>query len=244
MFSLTTDEEGAELVSDGLGVGNVPHPHVVGHGGVGLSGGNVLDKADAELTSHEQPNNVLNVSNSSVLPGLPNDFLRNPWGPFNHEAVLETLVLQEVGHLGVDGNLVVHNLVEAAMVLFESNDSIRKDSVGLAVQDGELLNAGGKPLDDGLSPIKEAENELETSIRGKVNAPLIKVGSGKAWQEMQVVGLVGVHDHREEEQDLREALSVPKWTKSVHGRCHQVVTRGVLVAFSLQGRTNLLEREN
>ena len=69
------------------------------------------------------------------MPRLSNDPFWNPSSPLNDKAVLEALVLERVGQLGVDGNLVINDTIQATVVLFQSNDSILEYPVRLHVPD-------------------------------------------------------------------------------------------------------------
>ena len=112
LVSATTEEEGPKLVPDGLRVGHGRHLDIVSHDCVGLPGGGILDEDDAQLLPHEDLDDLPDIANGPILPVLPHHVVRNPGGSLNHEGILEALILEEVGQLGVDGNLVLHNLGE------------------------------------------------------------------------------------------------------------------------------------
>ena len=164
LVAATPDEEGSELDPDGLGVSKVVHLDVVGHEGIGLPGGGVLNEQNAHLATHEQLDNSLNITNGSILPGFSDDVVRNPWSPLHNEAVLKALILQEVRHLGIDRDLVVDDAVEAAVVLFKGNHAVFEESIRLAVLDDNLFNGGSETINERLSSIEETEHKLEPRV--------------------------------------------------------------------------------
>ena len=135
LVTTTTKKERSELGTNSLGIGNELHLDVVSDNCVRLTCSRILNEQNPHLLAHQQPDHVLSIANSLVLPGLAGDIVRNPGCALEHEAVLETLILEEVRHLRVDGNLVVDNAIETAMILFEGNDPILKHSGGLASLD-------------------------------------------------------------------------------------------------------------
>ena len=136
---------------------------------ISLTAFHVLNNNNGKVASHQRSNNSLDMAHCQLLPLLPHDLGWNKWQTLDDEAILVALVLTEVGHLGVDGRLVLNDLIDATTILLKDENPVLQNSSRVALLQKHHLRRAAQTHDDRLRTVKEMEHELEPGEGGEVN---------------------------------------------------------------------------
>ena len=126
-------------------------------------------------------------------------------------------VLLVLGQLCVNGDLVLHDPVQAAVVLLNRHHAVLENARGLTVLGEDLFWLTPESLNQKRCTIKEMEDELEAGVRGEMNSNLFKRRSSEAWQQPDVGRLRG-HGVGNLLENLRKTLAIPHWKRAIRRR--------------------------
>ena len=215
--------ERPEFGADGTAVGEAGHLDAVGDLSICPNArGSVCDEHNLSGRPHQDLDNGLNIAQSTFLPLLPKDVGADPVKTNDLEAVLEPLILPEIGQLCVDGDLVVDDSGQPSMVLFQDHDPVLEDAGCLGGDTANLVSIVLEGNECLLRAIEEMKDVLQPGVGSQVYPIWLIIWGGKAGQQEQVRGPLGAtEDLREQAHDLGQPLPVPDWCSAIHRRRNQ-----------------------
>ena len=98
-------KKGAELLPNGAINWNSWHPDIVSNGSLPVGLGGIADNNCLQLLSREEPEELLYVLHSQILPSLANDVIRDQRHALYDEIILVSHVLPEICKFRIDSNL-------------------------------------------------------------------------------------------------------------------------------------------
>ena len=135
-----------ELVPDLLGHRHGLDLNLIASNGILALGGDVLDKHDSDITTDHDGHDSGHVLLSLFLPDS-SVALGNSTETGDDEVIFVADVLVVLCQLCVDGDLVLHDAIQAAMVLLDCHHSIFQDTRAFAVLKKDILWLTGERVD-------------------------------------------------------------------------------------------------